>query len=421
MAKIADLLTKNKGRGINHFRFGYEESPMAALGFYNLADLNNPKFDFSTAKMKRAKSKVDGFSDTNKFVWYEDSIREFDFLTTSAAAAWVLTYTMANSNIVVGDKLYVTNAAGDTEVQIVTAVSGANVTVDQNTIGFASGARVVRLGHAKTYGVYSGKAASANDYVTYDNYVEFAFSILPKAKTDILTNNLDHLMYDNIDDYLQQEIFAPASRDIVRSMVTSLYAGRKDANTVSGNTIYTAGGLENFIPWSALNVNIKGTDDKETIQNLRNQLAKVYGSGVDGIYNKGRVMAFCNFAMSSQIDDLFFDKIDHLPNYLDKFGINVKRLDLNGRPLDIVEDSILTHIYGDQKVMFIVDIDNVVIKNLMNDVIGKDGKTAPKLGTSVIWEKPQDTPEMREIGLFTNFSFEFHGVSAGTFRKIIYA
>lgn len=394
---------------------------MAALGFYNLADLNNPKFDFGTAKIKKARSKVDSFSDTNKFIWYEDSIKEYDFLTTSAAAPWVVIYSVANPNIIVWDKLYVMNAAGDTETQIVIAVWGGNVTVDQNTIGFASGDRVVRFGHAKTYGVYSGRSASVNDYISLDNYVEFAFSILDPAKTDIMTNNLDRLMYDNVDDYLEQEIFAPASRDIVRSMVTSLYTGRKDANLVWGNTIYTAWGLEEFIPTSAANVNIKGTDDKETIQNLRAQLALVYGSGVDGIYKKGRVMAFCNFAMSSQIDDLFIDKIDHLPNYLDGFGINVKRLDLNGRPLDIVEDSILTHLYGDQKVMFIVDIENVIIKNLMNDVIGKDGKTSPKLGTSVIWEKPQDTPELREIGLFTNFSFEFHGITSGTFRKLLYA
>lgn len=394
---------------------------MALLGFYNLADLNNPKFDFATAKTKRIKTKVDSFSDAFQYYWFEDSIREYDFTTTSAAAAWVTTYSVSNANIIVGDKLYVRNAAGSTELQVVIAVGWGNVTVDQNTIGFASGARVIRLGHAKTYGIYNGKSATINDYVQYGNYVEFAFSILPKNKTDILTNNLDHLMYDNVNDFLETEIFAPASRDVVRSMVTSVYSGRKDANVVGGNTIYTAGGLEEFIPWTALNVNIKGTDDKATIQNLRAEMAKVYGSGVDGIYNKGRVLMFVNFAMSAQIDDLFFDKIDHLPNYLDKFGINVKRLDLNGRPLDIVEDSILTHIYGDQKVGFVVDLDNLIIKNLMNDVIGKDGKSAAKLGTSVIWEKPQDTPELRELGLFTNFSFEFHGVSAGTFRKLIYA
>lgn len=419
MTKIYEELQRYNGRAISHFRYGYEELPNSMMLFYPLEQLNNPKFDFRSAKPKKVSYETQRLSDAKEVVWYEDSIKESDGSATSTVAAGVLTFDTDIVDLVAGDILR-NKVTGD--VMLVLSVVGASATVDQNPSGVTTGDLLVRAGFAKTYGVYDTHLKDTNDYTKMTNYIQFTSEKIDPAKTDILSNNISKLFWNDARSYVEEELFAPASRRILLSMMNSLYAGRPTATAVTGGTKYTAGGLEYYIPASAKNINFKGGTDKESVQNFRTQLQKAYQSGVRGLFKKGRVVFFCTTAMAAQIDDLFYDKITNLDNHLSSFGINIVELSLNGRKISIVEDSVMNNLYGeDEKVGFVLDIEGVVLFNLMNDVIGEDGKSVPKLGASKLFVKPQDTYEMREISLNTHRSFVFKNVKSGVFRKLIYA
>lgn len=418
MAKIYDLLAREDGRAISHFRSGYETLPNSMMLFYPLDQLNNPKFDFRSARPKKMSYETQKFSDDKSIVWYEDNIKEIDATTTSAAAAGVLSFDVDLTNIVEGEVL-INKTSGD--VMLVLSVTGNTITVDQNPTGIVIGDKITRGSFAKAYGKYDAMRVENNDYVQKTNYVQFMSTELDPTKTDILTNNLKRLFYKDAKEYIEEELFAPASRKILMGIMRTLYKGQARVTSVTGGTRYMAGGLEHYLPVSALDINIKGATDKDSVLNFRTQLQKAYASGVGGIHKRGRVVFFCTTGMAAQMDDLFYDKITDLDNHLSSFGINVVDVSLNGRKISIVEDSVMNDIYGeDAKVGFIMDIEGVKLWNLMDGVVGDDGKSVPKLGASQIWVKPQETYETKQITLNTHFSFVFENVSSGLFRKIIY-
>lgn len=419
MAKIIDELTKANGRGIQHIRYGYEEAPITAMLFYDLTSLNSADIDFKGAKVKHAKIEKTKFADAEKVTWYEDNIKEASFTATAASATTTILTSI--STLVVGDQLR-NKTTGDVMLVVGVPTPGT-IVVDVNTSGVGNGDEFIRFGFAKTYGQYSARSTGFNDYVPYDNYVQFVSAEIPSDKTDILTNNLDRLFYATVNEYIK-ELYAEASRTIIKTIIYSLYAGRAQAYTLpSGKKIYTAGGMEFYIPASALDQNIKGTDSKETIMKLQEQVVKAYKSGVSGLAKANRLMLFCNYGLSAQITSDFMEISTLNINdntMLEKFGINMKSLNLNGYKINIVEDPTLDDLYGEEKTGFIVDIDGIVLYNLAEGVIGSDGKTTDALGASVIFCPAQTTYELRTVSLNTNFTWIFKGIGSGCFRKVIY-
>ena len=411
MTKIIDVLTKENGRGIHHFRYGYEEAPITMMLFYDMSSLNDPNFSFESAKVKNTKMEKTQFADATKITWYEDTIKEASFTSTQTTGA--TTFTVSITTLQIGDELR-NKVTGDV-MMVIDVPSAGTIEVDVNTSGVTSGDEFIRRGFAKTYGVYSARTSQFNDYIPYDNYVQFVSAEIPEDKTDILTNNLDRLFYATTNDYLK-ELYAEASRTIMKTIIYSLYAGRSQVYTLpSGKKIYTAGGLEFYIPGSALNQNIKGTTDLETVQLLQDQVVAAYKSGVTGLTKANRLMLFCNYAMSAQITNCFM-AIAQLTmndnNTLEKFGINMKSFNLNGYKINLVEDPVLDDLYGSDKVGFIVDIASIILYNLMEGVVNSDGKTVSALGASVIFCPPQVTFELRTVSLNTNFTRLFTNISS---------
>lgn len=419
MAKIIEELTKVNGRGINHFRYGYEEAPITTMLFYDLTSLNSADVDFKGARVKNAKMEKTKFADAAKITWYEDNIKEASFTAAETEAG--VTFNVSISTLQVGDQIR-NKKTGDVMLVVDASIPGT-VTVDVNTSGVTLGDEFIRFGFAKTYGQYSVESTTFNDYVPYDNYIQFVSAEIPSDRTDILTNNLDRLFYATTNDYLK-ELYAEASRVIIRTIIYSLYAGRSQVYTLpSRKKIYTAGGMEYYIPASALDQNIKGTTEKETISKLQEQVVKAYKSGVAGLTRANRLMLFCNYGLSAQITSDFMEISNLTINdntTLEKFGINMKSLNLNGYKINIVEDPTLDDLYGDVMTGFIVDIEGIVLYNLTEGVIGENGKTADALGASVIFCPAQTTYEQREVSLNTSFTWLFKNISSGCFRKIIY-
>lgn len=420
MTKIIDELKKQDGRGIHHFRYGYEEAPLTMMLFYDMTALNDPNFSFEKAKVKHAKIEKTKFADATKITWYEDTIKEASFTATAPSA--LTTFDVSITTLQIGDQIR-NKRSGD--VMLVVGIPAAGqVEVDVNTSGVLAQDEFIRFGFAKTYGQYSARVTQGNDYIPFDNYIQFVSAEIPADKTDVLTNNLDRLFYPTTNDYLK-ELYADASRVIMKTIIYSLYAGRSQVYTLpSGKKIYTAGGLEFYIPASALNQNIKGADSKETILKLQEQVMKSYKSGVTGLTKSNRLMLFCNYGLSAQItaDFLEISSLNINDNTtLEKFGINIKTLNLNGYKINIVEDPVLDDLYGDVLTGFIVDVQSIVLYNLADGVVNQDGKTVSALGASVIFCPAQTTYEIRTVSLNTNFSRCFQNVSSGVFRKIIYA
>lgn len=425
MAKIIDELTKANWRGLYHFRYGYEEAPIVTMLFYDLSSLNSSDVDFKGAKVKHAKYEKTRFGDAKKITWYEDSIKEQGFQVTADVTA---TWAGVNATLTVASGLDLKkwDVIRDIETQetmLVTAVAGTSVTVAEllNNVTAATDHFLI-VGFAKTYGEYSARAKDFNDYIAYDNYIQFCSAEIPEDKTDILTNNLDRLFYPTVKDYLK-ELYAEASRTIIKTIVYSFYCGVAQKVTVSGKDIFTAWGLEFYIPVSAMDQNIKGATAKATIRNFQDQVVAAYKSWVSGLNRGNRLMMFVNYAMSAQITDDFLS-ISNLNindnTTLNKFGINMKEFNLNGYKITLVEDPTLDTLYGDAKVWFIVDLEGISLINLVEGVISDNGKTADALWASIIRVKPQDTYEMKTVSLNTHFSWVFKNISSGCFRKLIY-
>lgn len=416
MTKIYDLLAKQNGKGISHFRFGYSEIPTAMLTFYDLSDLNNPNFDFRTARVKKTKMGTTQFSDERKIIWYEESIKEQTFAAAEDALAGVTTFEVTVTSVQKGDTIRNTNTG---ESMLVTDVTGADITVAANVSGVTTDDVFVRYGFAKKYGADHTRTSDYNDLTTKENYIQFVAEKIDSSKTDVLTNNLNRLLYKDANEYLS-DLFAQASRSILKTMVYSLYVGQAGVTTVDGKPVYQAGGLEFFIPSAYKNVNIKGGTDKATIQNIRTQLQLAYQSGVDGLYKAGRMVLFVNSAMNNALDDIFFDKITQLDNHLASFGINVRRLDLSGYKIDIIEDAILNELYPAAQA-FLVDLENIYMYNLAKGVIADGGKSTDAPWVSKIFIPSQVTPEMKEVQLHTSFTYLIGNVTAWTFQSWIYS
>ena len=125
-------------------------------------------------------------------------------------------------------------------MMVVDATTPGTITVDVNTSGVSNLDEFIRRGFAKTYGIYSARTTQFNDYIPYDNYVQFVSAEISSDKTDVLTNNLDRLFYATTNDYIK-ELYAEASRTIMKTIIYSLYAGRSSVYTLgSGKKIYTA-------------------------------------------------------------------------------------------------------------------------------------------------------------------------------------
>lgn len=416
MTKIYDLLAKQNGKGISHFRYGYSEIPTAMLTFYDLSDLNNPNFDFRTARVKKTKMGTTQFSDERKIIWCEESIKEQTFAAAEAAVAGDTKFEVTVTSVQKGDTIRNT-ATG--ESMLVTSVTGVEITVNANKLGVTKDDVFVRYGFAKKYGADHTRTSDYNDLTTKENYIQFVAEKIDSSKTDVLTNNLNRLLYKDANEYLS-DLFAQASRSILKTMVYSLYVGVAGTVTVDGKPVYMAGGLEHFIPSAYKNINIKGGTDKATIQNIRTQLQLAYQSGVDGLYKAGRMVLFVNSAMNNALDDIFFDKITQLDNNLSSFGINVRRLDLSGYKIDIIEDAILNELYPTAKA-FLVDLENIYMYNLAKGVISDSGKTTDAPWVSKIFIPAQVTPEMKEVQLHSSFTFLFGNIGAWTFQSWNYS
>ena len=141
MAKIMDELTKVNGRGIHHFRYGYEEAPITTMLFYDLTSLNKADVDFKGAKVKHAKMEKTKFADATKITWYEDNIKEASFTATSTSGT--TTFDVSISTLVVGDQLR-NKTTGDVML-VVDATTPGTVTVDVNASGVTSGDEFIRF------------------------------------------------------------------------------------------------------------------------------------------------------------------------------------------------------------------------------------------------------------------------------------
>jgi hypothetical protein len=125
--------------------------------------------------------------------------------------------------------------------------------------------------------------------------------------------------------------------------------------------------------------------------------------------------------MNNALDDIFFDKITQLDNNLSNFGINVRRLDLSGYKIDIVEDAILNELYASTKVGYLVDLQNILMYNLEKGVVSDSGKSTDAFGASKIFVPAQTTPELKEIQLHTSFSYVLGNIGSGVFQKWLYS
>jgi len=424
MATVNNILTQINGQWIYLMKYGYMEVPSSMLMFYNLADLNKPNFDFKSAKPKNVVREVSMFSnEKHKVKWNEENIREQSLSATTAAGAGTTSFDVDVAYLQEWDALFNPRTG---ETMHVVAVSWNTVTVDENNNWVNSWDTLVRSTYAKTYLVSDASRYQRNDVDELWNYVQYNMVELNSDEVDMATMNLTRLFYNSPAEYLKEGVFARASRKFVYDMMMTLYTWKRDVEVASTwwDKFFTWW-LDYFLRteypvW--YNVNFRWATDKESIQNLRDEVTKAYASWVPWLYANNRLVMFVNTAMAAQIDDLFMDKITYLENDLNHFSINMKEINMNGRKITIVEDVMLNYLYPNQKVWYIVDLQWIGLFQVANDVIDSSWRTVPRMPwVAKIFAKPQDTPEGRQVYIFGHRWWIFKNIKAGVFRKVIYA
>lgn len=228
----------------------------------------------------------------------------------------------------------------------------------------------------------------------------------------MIENNKNYLFTTN--EERVKKIYSDASRKIIKGIVSSFYIGKKFRTNTSGAYQYSAGGLNDFVP-AANKVNIKGTNDTETKAKLRLQLQKAYQSGLNGLYGKNKLLAFCTTKFAADIEALYEPKVVY-NDKLTGVHIEIKTYQVGAFTLNLVCSNVLDYDLGDVSTAFLVPIEYVFAFMLPNGVTGKDGKTLERFGRGIVYDKPQATFEKKTQGLATNFSFYFKGISSGAYR-----
>jgi hypothetical protein len=176
--------------------------------------------------------------------------------------------------------------------------------------------------------------------------------------------------------------------------------------------------LQEFIPASA-KVNIKGANDDQTKIKLRNELTKAYQSGVEGIWNNNKLLAFCTTKFADVLDSLYENKVVYTEK-LARIDIEIKTYIVGGKKLNLVVSNTLDYLMGDVAKCFLVPIDSVFLHVFPYGATADTGKSPELYGNGVVFAKPRVAYEKNVIALYTMYSFCFQQMSSGAYRELSY-
>ena len=412
MADIYSLLTEKNGQGISVTKFGYEESPEAAIFGMDFKELNREDLDFMSANIKGLNKKMTVTPDGEKIYWYDEDMRkdEIAISTRTSATSWVVDST----NVQVGDTWRNKNTGKSV---IVTAVSGSTITLaGSGDTASAVGNTLTWVSNARGYKSTSAYSSKRNDLNAYDNYFQYnAYEV----KSEIIKNNDTKLFYENPEAF-QKSLFGDASRDSMRGYGSSFYFGVKGKTNVGGTDYYTAGGLEAFLPASCI-VDLSGVDNEATKANLRRELIKAYACGLTGIWGRNKLLAMCTTKFKAEIDFLYEGKVEYTDR-LKAIDIEITSYNVGGRKLNMVESTLLNVEAGDEAVAYLIPVDYASVYILPYGTQDLTGKGVEKMnGVGQVFLPPQTTPAARSAWLFSTHTFEFKGITSGGYRKLYFS
>lgn len=412
MSTVYDLVRQEEGMGLYLATYGYSQVPETALLTFDMYQLNKQDLDFRSMSLKNVATKVSVSENGEQIKWYEQDLKKA--LVTVVTPTSATSVVISASDVIIGEELF--NQATK-ETAIVQAVAGTTVTLyAPGFVGtdYAAGNKIVRMWFAKIYGQDNGLTVGRQDLALYDNYMQIGERSI---ESDLIDNNQLYLLIPDADKRAAM-VFGDASRDIMAEIAYNFYFGKKGKNANSGSFLYTTGGLMEFIP-SGAKVNIKGTDPEDTKRKLRNELTKAYQSGVENIWGKNKLLAFCTTAFADVIDSLYESKIVY-QNKLESVNVEIKTYTVGGKNLNMVVSNILDAAVGDQALCFLVPIDYAFLHIFPHGAVQDSGKSVEMYGKGVVYAKPRTTWEKKELGLWTMYSFMFQNVSSGAYRYMEY-
>jgi hypothetical protein len=414
MSTVYDLLTKIDGKNVNIFKYGYEEAPEAALLLYNLWDLNSESFDFRGQTIKQIATKMHLLPGADYIEWNDEDLKEAN--DTIQVVNSTTNFDMTATNYKIGETL---RNATTNVIYTVTGVAGTTITISAADALAAAGDTIVRVSYGKRSGLEEGFTAVRNQLQNKQNYVKLTEV---DVTSNLFDNNQLRLFAETPETYIKMQ-FADASRKIVKGIAMDFYIGQNNKIASGGSFIRNCGGLESFIPSAYLNVNIKGIDDTESKENLKNQLRIVQQSGLTGLFDKNKVLTFCTSQWAFVIDRFYESKVIY-NDILGKVKIQIKSYEVGGFSMNLVVSNVLNALYPlGEAVAYTVPVDFAYLFMMPYDASrGTDARTLERMqGMGKVIKKAVTKPELQEYMFYTNYSFCFGGVTSGAYQKLIYA
>lgn len=398
-------------KGIHLVKYGFAEAPEVTLLMYDLKDLNAENLDFRSLKLKNVAMKGSVTETGESIEWNEEDLKGAVVNITAFTSA--TSFTVDATDIQVGEMLYNQSTWG-VEAMVVGVAGSVLTLAAPGFVGSANGNKLIRSSFAKKYGVDHGHITGRNALSTLTNFIQFTEE---QITSDMIQNNKTLLFVTQ--EEKDKRKFSDASRSIIKGIISGFYTGKKLKTNASGNFQYAAGGLEEFIPVGN-KVNVKGVDNAATKANLRTQIQKAFQCGLQGVRQKNKLLFFCNTPWINMIHDLYEGAMQY-NDQLTAVDINIKSYSIAGYDAAHVVSNHLDHHLGTTvPVCYTIPVDYTFLYMVPRTSLKEDGKTVDLVGRGIVYKKPQSTPEVSTVGLFTNYSFMFLGINSGAYRRLTY-
>jgi hypothetical protein len=387
------------------FGYGHKSGAEYFLFMYDFSTLNQNKVDFkSAATLKGLANKV-STSETGDSVKFKDEdLRRGNTVIDTVTNSTTFVLTVAVDE---GQELYNRNTL---KTYAVIGVAGTTITIDAADAAAQAGDVLVLGRFGKKYAQDDSQQIGRNDTVEYENFVHFG-----EYSHDFIARELNknRVFMQSPADYVLSRV-GDMARAAIFGKVASVYTGIKLKYVNGGITRYYSGGLDHFIP-QGFKANIYGSTDAKTKQNILDQIALAYQSGIP----TSSFMLACNQKMKSLINRFWYDKHLVINDKLESINLDIQTYDVDGYSLRLFHSNTLETLNNSVPLAYLIPMDNLFMFNLPNITITGDAKLVAN-ADMMTYLKPQSTMEKATLALMSSHSTVFQGISSGAFQRWTY-
>jgi len=425
MASVESLTTKLNGLGVHFKDFFYKSSPLFSAIFYDWATLLKPKGSLKPKSIKMSSALLeDGYT----IKWRDTDRRRKGSTVDGAVSGGATSLTVADGTIfAAGDNIYFPE---ENFTHVVTGVSGNDLTINPAVgtggIGDTSDVKII-TSTIDNRGTLNGKAVSievGDEITNYIQHVSRSASFNQEDLNKIILKYQGYGMNEKaaVAKYTT-EVLEEGLRQVQQDFVNAFFVGTKREETIGGKTHRFTGGINEF---AGAAEDVTDSDAAGRLQKIINALDEVQGiQSMDGMYSNILVVTRRAAAKIAIMAAGYVDVTESID--LDKIGMRIKVIRTTYGDIPMYIDPVMTEIFGDANVGFVMNPQMISIVSTSNMPAnksrgGNDSNSVEALSGIQFYKDETAAKQPNSdaiINLYTNFGFMFQGSGLGLYKKLI--